>query len=94
MFTAIPIDGVTGGICPIGFYCINGTNFPYPCPLGTYGDQPLLNSEIDCTPCPQGFFCDSYNSTEPSGKCRAGFYCPLGSRSSTEKICQQGMFEN
>ena len=31
-----PNDGVTGSICPAGYYCPQGTVNPVPCPAGTY----------------------------------------------------------
>ena len=34
--SSMPLDGVTGNICPVGFFCPNGTDTPKECVAGTY----------------------------------------------------------
>lgn len=66
---AIPKD------CPPGYFCVSGSTFPQPCPLGTYSNSTQLRRSTDCTPCPGGRYCDGIGRTEPTGLCDAGFYC-------------------
>ena len=66
---ADPID------CPQGYFCVSGSTFPQPCPLGTYGNSTNLRRSSDCTPCPGGYYCDGIGRTEPTDVCDAGFYC-------------------
>lgn len=61
--------------CPRGFFCVSGSTFPQPCPLGTYGNSTTLRRSTDCTPCPGGYYCDGIGRTEPTDVCDAGFYC-------------------
>ena len=44
------------GICPLGYYCPNGTQFAeqFACPNGTYSDLEGLYSEEQCKNCTQG----------------------------------------
>ena len=46
------------GLCPIGYYCPEGTAEKQPCPVGTFGSIDGLESEQECTDCPGGYFCD------------------------------------
>ena len=62
----------TGDICPAGFYCEEGSDWPTPCPQGTYSDQTGLRNVTDCFLCDGGEFCASYNLTEPTGNCTRG----------------------
>ena len=66
---ATPID------CPEGYFCVSGSTYPQPCPLGTYSNSTGLRRSTDCTPCPGGQYCDGIGRTEPAGLCDAGFYC-------------------
>lgn len=75
----------TGGIqrpplsCFAGHYCPPGTMFPtqYKCPVGTWSGHTGLETEQDCRPCPQGWYCLA-GSGAPSGRCNSGHYCPEG----------------
>ena len=42
--------------CPVGHYCLNGTEFAnqYPCPIGTFNDLTQLEAESECTDCTPG----------------------------------------
>lgn len=55
-----------------GFYCLEGSSFPTPCPAGTLGHIAGLQSLLDCSLCPPGFYCNSSALTTPSGPCSAG----------------------
>jgi hypothetical protein len=90
---------VTPKDCPAGFYCPNGTQTArqYPCPVGTYSNTTNLESEDECRLCPEGFYCEAENITEPTGLCTPGFYCVLGAShpspsvvTSTGGPCHQG----
>ena len=61
--------------CPHGFFCVEGSTYPEPCPLGTYGNSTEVRQSSDCTPCPGGYYCDGLGRVEPTGPCDAGFYC-------------------
>ena len=63
-----------GDICPAGFYCEEGSDWPTPCPQGTYSDQTGLRNVTDCFLCDGGEFCASYNLTEPTGNCTRGMW--------------------
>ena len=60
---------VTPKICPIGFYCPNGTATAsqYPCNDGTYSTSPGLESFEQCLPCTEGYYCSAENKTAPTG---------------------------
>lgn len=72
---------VTPKICPSGFFCPNYTKTQRenPCPIGTYSNTTSLESLAECRDCPQGYFCEAENITEPTGKCTAGYFCVLRS---------------
>lgn len=57
----------TGGPCPIGKYCLNGTTVPLDCPAGTYNDVKQMSV---CTNCEEGYYCESGSTTNT--ECPAG----------------------
>lgn len=66
-------------ICPkdlsvpvTGFYCQEGASSPMPCPAGTVSQVDGLQSLLDCSLCPPGFYCNISALTAPSGPCSAG----------------------
>ena len=70
------------GICPPGgYYCVQGSVSPEPCPPGTYapGNKKQLKAVSECDPCPAGSYCAAGNQTVVSGPCSAGYYCNRGS---------------
>ena len=83
-------------ICPAGYFCPNGTRHAvqHPCLPGTFSNNTGLRSASQCTPCQEGFYCDSPGLSSPAGECAAGFTCPAGSNRSApaEHICPQGNF--
>ncbi|CDJ50229.1 hypothetical protein, conserved [Eimeria brunetti] len=72
-------------------YCMGGATPPQPCPVGTYGTELGASSISRCLPAPAGTYVDTPGSTEPSGSCLPGYYCPEGSASAKEVICPPGV---
>ncbi|XP_062606170.1 multiple epidermal growth factor-like domains protein 6, partial [Saccostrea cucullata] len=80
--------------CPQGHYCPQGSHTPTRCSSGTYQDQ---TGQGSCVTCPAGFFCD--NTMAPvvlynSSYCPIGYYCPAGTRYSSQYPCPSGTFGN
>ncbi|KAM4652057.1 LOW QUALITY PROTEIN: uncharacterized protein O3C94_014393 [Discoglossus pictus] len=67
-----------GGPCPIGHFCPPSSGIPVPCPIGTYSDRLSLSAELECIPCPPGYYCNSAGQSAPTGLCLAGYYCAIG----------------
>ncbi|KAL0973027.1 hypothetical protein UPYG_G00197910 [Umbra pygmaea] len=70
-----PEDGVTGGQCPPGHFCPEGTA-ALPCPVGFYSNTTRNTRLSDCLLCPAGFVCTTRGLSHPSHLCPAGSYCP------------------
>lgn len=83
---------VTPKDCLAGFYCPNGTETArqYPCPVGTYSNTTNLENVTECRLCPQGFYCEAENITEPTGECSPGYYCVLGATTPTPSLSDEG----
>lgn len=66
-------------LCAQGHYCPEGTQYPsqYPCPAGTWTNLTNLAASDECYVCPRGYYC-LVGSTEPTGLCATGHYCPAG----------------
>ena len=45
-------------VCPAGYYCPNGTSYPFSCPLGTFSVNEGLTASTECEPCPAGRWCN------------------------------------
>ena len=74
-----PDRGMTAGIlCPPGAYCPAGSQFPVPCPPGSFNEKLNLDNETQCEPCSPGMYCAGSNNTEPDGPCLGGYYCFSG----------------
>ena len=87
--------------CPQGYYCKEGSEFPLPCPIGTFGAGIRLTDVSDCTTCYGGRFCSQYGLIAPDGDCDPGFYCVDKSMTPVPKtlfvrevgnICEAGGF--
>jgi hypothetical protein len=78
-------------VCPVGFMCPLGSDFPIPCASGTYQDQ---RGNDTCKMCPAGYYCDSNLNTSVPQVCPVGYYCPAGSKFSSEHACPKGTFSN
>ena len=73
------LEGLLTGRCPRGFYCPLGTGYNwFSCPMGTYSNKYGLSSELECTLCDGGSYCDQLNATGVSGSCLGGHYCLQG----------------
>uniref|UniRef100_A0A3Q3IVN5 Uncharacterized protein n=1 Tax=Monopterus albus TaxID=43700 RepID=A0A3Q3IVN5_MONAL len=103
--TATPMSSVSGGVCPAGHYCPEGTSVPLPCPAGYYQNKTGSKGKEDCKPCPfeclvcpLGQFCGSEGLVEPSGSCAAGFLCLMGATmpnptdNRTGSLCPPGIY--
>ncbi|CUE73353.1 membrane-associated protein, putative [Bodo saltans] len=77
----------TPTICPIGYYCPNGTKSgtQFACPSGTYSANTGLVLASQCTSCPGGKYCPTAGMTAPGPDCSAGFYCTAGSNVSNPR---------
>ncbi|CEM36103.1 unnamed protein product [Vitrella brassicaformis CCMP3155] len=73
----------TGGPCPAGFYCENGTSVPDPCPIGTFNPSERGVDSSSCLPCTPGRFCNETNQTDAVHLCGEGYYCPAGTNESS-----------
>ena len=76
---ASPTDGVTGNVCPVGHYCLEGSISPIACPKGSYLSSEGNDEPEDCIQCPQGKYCGDAGLSAISGDCAPGFYCVAGS---------------
>ena len=63
----------------LGYFCPLKTRHPsqHPCPAGSWSNLTNLEKEADCYQCPKGYYCLK-GSSEPSGICPTGHYCPPG----------------
>ncbi|EQC24780.1 hypothetical protein SDRG_17328, partial [Saprolegnia diclina VS20] len=61
-FIATPTDGVTGNLCPVGFFCPLGSSSPLKC-------------LSDCQLCAPGQYCNTTGAVAPSGPCDPGYFC-------------------
>ena len=58
--------------CTPGYYCEVGTEYPSPCPNGTFSNSSGLAAAGECTQCTQGYFCNGEGLTAVSGDCKQG----------------------
>ena len=56
----------------MGNYCELGTEYPTPCPNGTFSNTPGLTADTECTDCTQGYYCNGVGLTAVSGDCKQG----------------------
>ncbi|XP_037124116.1 zonadhesin [Syngnathus acus] len=87
-----PEDGPTGGRCPAGFYCPEGTSIMLACPVGTFSTIEGATSVEECQLCLAGHYCARAGLSSPSGPCKPGFYCTEGSATATPFINITGYF--
>ncbi|KAM6933259.1 uncharacterized protein FYW49_001626 [Xenentodon cancila] len=78
----LALSDVSGGICPVGHFCAEGSSSPSPCPAGFYQNEAGGKSEEECKPCPLGWFQDLPGQKE-CNPCPAGFHCQPPSPGST-----------
>ncbi|XP_041098352.1 SCO-spondin [Polyodon spathula] len=66
----------TGGVCPKGFYCPEGSAWPVPCDFGQFCHRSRLS--LPTGPCAAGFYCGGGASVPNPTACPPGHYCPQG----------------
>ncbi|CCI46527.1 unnamed protein product [Albugo candida] len=72
--------------CPEGYYCPIGISNPIVCPIGTFSSDIGLKMREECTRCPPGRFCDATALLLPTGACEPGYFCVIGSTTSTPSL--------
>lgn len=86
-----PVVDSTGGPCPIGSYCPNGTSYPLGCPAGTYNPSTGL---AECIQCPAGYYCPENSTTYTGNDCPKGHYCLAGTGSMNQYPCSIGTYND
>lgn len=84
-----PGEDATGGPCPAGHFCPNGTSYPLGCAAGTFNPS---TGQAVCTPCPIGYFCPENSTTYIGYDCPNGHYCPEGTEYDTQYPCPKGRY--
>ena len=79
----------SGGPCPEGHFCPNGTSYPLPCPCGSYNPT---TGQSECAECPVGFYCPENSTDYSTTDCLAGHYCPAGTCHGTDFPCPRGYY--
>ncbi|OAF70388.1 hypothetical protein A3Q56_01860 [Intoshia linei] len=87
-----PTKDANANICPIGYYCVEGTTNPTKCPVGTYGPKTGLISLVSCSQCTGGYFCDVAGLDKAIKLCPKGYYCPSGAKIGTQFTCKAGHY--
>ena len=86
------VFNLSGFECPLAHFCPEpGTESPVPCPAGTLRDIPGAVNRSDCTPCPEGYYCEA-NATSVPKPCSSTGYCQEGSI--MPKSCPDGYEAN
>ncbi|XP_011927069.1 PREDICTED: SCO-spondin [Cercocebus atys] len=86
----------TGGKCPAGSYCPEGSPEPMPCPPGSFCGTSGLSTPSG--PCQAGYFCvEGASSPTPKdgvtgAPCPPGYFCPAGSHKPMP--CPAGTFSS
>nr|XP_006821767.1 PREDICTED: uncharacterized protein LOC100369099 [Saccoglossus kowalevskii] len=81
-----PTVDSTGGPCPEGHFCPNGTSFPLGCFPGTYNP---LEGQAECI---RMYWCPENATTYSNTPCPSGHYCPAGTEFATEYPCPAGTY--
>ena len=84
-----PTVDSTGGPCPVGHYCPNGTSYPLGCPAGSYNPTTGLS---ECITCPAGYYCPENSTAYLGNDCPVGHYCPAGTGSMNQYPCDKGYY--
>jgi len=88
-----PTDITSGNLCPAGGVCPAGSIAPQPCKPGFYSLAAGLKSTDECTSCTAGSYCiGEVNNGVVSGPCKAGYYCPAGSKTERQTAADEGYY--
>jgi hypothetical protein len=68
-----PVDGITGNVCPIAFYCPAGSSAAVPCSPGSFQNE---TGQAVCLTSPSGMY-SGQGWSSPS-TCPIGAYCAQG----------------
>lgn len=86
--------------CPVGHYCPDGsknepTINPVACPPGTYNPDTGSGYALNCKLCDPGFACPKTGMNRSDlYPCRAGHYCPNGTKVDNQFPCPPGTYTN
>ena len=69
-----------------------GTDEPIECPIGTFRPSVLGMKVSDCQNCTGGKHCNTTGLVHPTGDCKPGFFCPIGSSTESQIICPAGYY--
>lgn len=75
-----------GAMCLPQQFCVQGSSAGADCPVGTYSDARGLQASAQCSPCKNGFYCETPGldkATMLTQLCYAGKYCLTGTSSSS-----------
>ena len=76
--------------CVAGQYCPTASSTPSNCSPGSYQ---INEYQAACKTCPQGFFCTSATGNYfTAGRCLQGYYCIVGTKTSTAYPCPAGQY--
>ena len=85
------VHPIIGHVCPTGHYCPIGTDYPVPCPAGSYQND---ENQWECKDCPPGYFCPSNTSDYQPNICPSGYYCLVNTTDQYDYPCPPGTFNN
>ena len=87
-------DGTDQIDCGAGYYCDGAGRKP--CPVRTYGNNPVAENVDDCVLCEAGHYCDEPGLSETNMLnnkiCSDGFYCDAGSDTRMQFPCPIGSY--
>ena len=64
--------------CPKGHYCPVGTEYPMPCPNGTFSNSFGNEAPSNCSLCTPGVVCQGKGLRKPNDVCAPGYQCFYG----------------
>jgi len=88
---AKPPNDHTGGECPIGSFCVEGSPNATACPAGTYASTVRSSS---CTQCPAAYYCPVGTGNYVPNICPAGYFCPDGTKAPFTNPCPAGTYSS
>ena len=91
-YSSAPPEGLTGGVCPQGFYCPAGSAIPQACNPGQYVSISGAKNIYDCVDCLPGFFCAGASNANATQECSPGFYCIGGASVPTQNETEPGYY--